>query len=80
MLIFMVHMHPVKACYLFNEENKKKLKEYSGKKEEIAQRHEIKVSSAVYPPLKHEIFYALESPSFKNVENYDYNNEKYVII
>lgn len=36
MPMFMAHMtHPAGACYLFNEENKKKLKELSSKKEEI---------------------------------------------
>ncbi len=71
MPMFMAHMtHPAGACYLFNEENKKKLKELSSKKDEIAQKHEIKVISAVYPPLEHEIFYVMEAPSFKNVERY----------
>ncbi len=71
MAMFMAHMvHPAESCYVFNVENKKKLAELASKKEEIAKKHEIKVISAVYPPLEHEIFYVVEAPSFKNVERY----------
>ena len=71
MTMFMAHMtHQVESCYTVNEENKKKLKDLSSKREEIAKKHEIKVISAVYPPLEHEIFYVVEAPSFKNVERY----------
>jgi hypothetical protein len=71
MAMFMAHMiHPAESCYIFSTENKKKLKELSSKREEIAKKHEIKVISAVYPPLEHEIFYVVEAPSFKNVERY----------
>jgi len=71
MAMFMAHMiHPSESCYIFSNENKKKLKALSSKREEIAKKHEIKVISAVYPPLEHEIFYVMEAPSFKNVERY----------
>jgi predicted nuclease with RNAse H fold len=71
MAMFMAHLtHPVEACYVVNEETKKKLKELSSKREEIAKKHEIKVITAVYPPLEHEIFYVMEAPSFRNVELY----------
>ena len=71
MAMFMAHMiHPAESCYVFSAENKQKLKELSSKKEEIAKKHEVKVISAVYPPLEHEIFYVVEAPSFKNVERY----------
>ncbi len=71
MAMFMAHMtHPVEVCYLVNEETKKKLKEHSSKREELAKKHEIKIISAVYPPLEHEIFYIIDAPSFRNVELY----------
>ena len=71
MTMFMAHMtHHVESCYTVNEENKKKLKDLSSKREEIVKKHEIKLISAVYTPLEHEIFYVMEAPSFKNVELY----------
>lgn len=71
MAMFMAHMtHSAESCFIFNDMNKKKLKELSSKREELAKKHEIRVISAVYPPLEHEIFYVMEAPSFKNVERY----------
>jgi len=69
--MFMAHMtHSAEACYLFNDETRKILKEHSSKKEELAKKHEVKILIAVYPPLEHEIFYIMEAPSHKAVERY----------
>jgi hypothetical protein len=69
--MFMAHMtHSAESCYLFNDKTRKILKERSSKKEESAKKHEVKVLSAVYPPLEHEIFYLMEAPSYKSVERY----------
>lgn len=62
--------HSAESCYLFNEENKKKLRELVNKREEAAEKHEVNVITAVYPPLEHEILYVMEAPSHKAVERY----------
>lgn len=69
--MFMAHMtHSAESCYLFNDKTRKILKERSKNKEEVAKKHEVKILSAVYPPLEHEIFYLMEAPSYKSVERY----------
>ncbi len=67
----MVHMmHSAESCPLFNDETKKNLKELSSKREEIAQKHEIKILTAVVSPLEHLILYVVDAPSQKAVERY----------
>jgi len=71
MALFIAKMtHSAESCYLFNEENKKKLKELANKREELAKQQDINVITAVYPPLEHEILYIMEAPSHKAVERY----------
>lgn len=69
--MFMAHMtHSSEACYLFNDKRREELRGVASNREEIAKKHEIKIISAVYPPLEHEIFYVMEAPSHKAVERY----------
>lgn len=69
--MFMAHMtHSAESCYLFNDKTREILKEHSSNRGEIAKKHEVKILSAVYPPLEHEIFYLMEAPSYKSVERY----------
>ncbi|MGZ7043531.1 MAG: hypothetical protein ACXVH2_04120 [Methanobacterium sp.] len=71
MAMFMAHMtHSSEACYIFNDKRREELSGLASNREEVAKQHEIKIISAVYPPLEHEIFYVMEAPSHKAVERY----------
>ncbi|MCP8304026.1 MAG: hypothetical protein H3Z50_00930 [archaeon] len=68
---FSVNMkHTVESCPLFNPETKKKFKEVIGKRGEAAEKHGVKVLSAWTSILNHLIFYIVEAPSQKAVEDY----------
>ena len=67
----MAHMtHSSEACYIFNDERREELRGIMSNREEVAKKHGIKIISAVYPPLEHEIFYVVEAPSHKAVVRY----------
>lgn len=71
MAMFMAHMtHSSEACYLFNDKRREELRGIVSSREEVAKKHQIKIISAVYPPLEHEIFYVMEAPSYKAVVRY----------
>ncbi|MGZ7108111.1 MAG: hypothetical protein ACXVHW_04005 [Methanobacterium sp.] len=71
MAMFMAHMtHSSEACYIFNDKRREELRGIMSNRDEVAEKHEIKIISAVYPPLEHEIFYVMEAPSHKAVERY----------
>jgi len=68
---FAVNMkHPPESCPMFNNEIMKKLKEKVSKREEIAEKHEVKVVSACTSVLEHLIYYVVEAPSQLAVEDY----------
>jgi len=68
---FSVNMkHTVESCPMFNPDMKKRFKEVIGKREEAAKKHGIKVLSAWTSTLDHLIFYIVEAPSQKAVEDY----------
>ena len=67
----MAHMtHSSESCYIFNDERREELSGLMSSRDEVAKKHEIKIISAVYPPLEHEIFYVMEAPSYKAVARY----------
>ena len=71
MALFMAHMtHSSEACYIFNNTRREELKGKVRSRDEVAKKHEIKIISAVYPPLEHEIFYVMDAPSHKAVVRY----------
>ncbi len=71
MEMFMAHMtHSAESCYLFNDKRRQELKGLASNRQDVAKEHEVKIISAVYPPLEHEIFYVMEAPSIKAVERY----------
>jgi hypothetical protein len=55
---------------MFNDDVKRRLREVFGRKEEIAEKHEIKVLGAYTSILDHLIFYVVDAPSQQAVENY----------
>lgn len=68
---FSVNMkHTVESCAMFNAEVRKKFKEAVGKREEIAKKHGVKISSAWTSTLDHLVFYIVEAPSQTAVEDY----------
>jgi hypothetical protein len=68
---FAVNMkHTPESCPMFNEELKKKLKELVSKREEIAEKHKVKVLSAYTSVLDHLILFIVEAPSQPAVEDY----------
>jgi len=71
MKMFMAHMtHSSEACYIFNDKRREELSGLMSSRDEVAKKHEIKIISAVYPPLEHEIFYVIEAPTYKAVARY----------
>lgn len=71
MPIFTVHMmHSVESCPLYNAETKKKLRELSSKRDEVALKHQINILTAVFSQLEHLIIYVTEAPNHKAVERY----------
>ena len=71
MALYMAHMtHLSESCYIFNNERREELRGVMSSREEVAKKHGIKIISAVYPPLEHEIFYVMEAPSHKAVVRY----------
>jgi len=62
--------HEPQSCPLFNAELKAKFKEAIVKREEAAKKHGIKVLSAWSPVLDHLIFYTVEAPTQRAVEDY----------
>lgn len=71
MTIFAVNMkHVPESCPRFNEEVKKKFNKAIAKREEIAKKYGIKVSSAYVSAVDHTTFYIVEAPSQQSVESY----------
>ncbi len=71
MTLFMAHMtHSSESCYVFNDRRREELSGLMSNRDEVAKKHEIKIISAVYPPLEHEIFYVMEAPTYKAVARY----------
>jgi hypothetical protein len=71
MPIFTVHMiHSVESCPIYNDDTKKKLRELSSKREEVALKHQINILTAVFSQLEHLIIYVIEAPNHKAVERY----------
>lgn len=71
MPVFSVNMeHSVESCPLFNAEMMKKFKAVIGRREHAARKHMVKVLSAWSSVLDHLIFWVVEAPSQKAVEDY----------
>lgn len=71
MPVFSVNMkHSVESCPLFNAEVMEKFKKVIGRREEAARKHMVKVLSAWTSVLDHLIFWIVEAPSQKAVEEY----------
>jgi len=71
MPIFSVNMrHTPESCPMFNEEVRKKFKEAVVKRDQVAEKHEVKVLSAYTSTSDHLTFYVVEAPSQLAVENY----------
>lgn len=71
MPVFSVNMeHSVESCPLFNAEVMRKFKEAVGKREDAARKHMVKVLSAWSSVLDHLIFWIVEAPSQRAVEEY----------
>lgn len=62
--------HSVESCPIYNEDTKKKLKELSIKRDEIASNYQIKILVAVFSQLEHLIIYVVEAPDHKAFERY----------
>lgn len=71
MSIYAVQLtHSVESCPLYNENNKKKLKELSSKKEELKVKYQIGILTEVVNKLEHLITIVMEAPNYNAVENY----------
>jgi len=71
MPVFSVNMkHTVESCPMFNETVRQKFKELAGKRQEVAEKHDIKILSAYTSTLDHLIFYVIEAPSQQAIESY----------
>jgi hypothetical protein len=69
--IYMVRMqHSVETCPVYNNETKKKFKELSSNRDEIAQKYQINIITSVFSQLEHLIVYVVEAPDHKAVERY----------
>ena len=62
--------HTGGSCPLLKAETAKKLIELLGKREEAAEKHRVKVLNAWSPSLEHQMFWIVEAPSNKAVEEY----------
>ncbi len=62
--------HSVETCPVYNDETKKKLKELSSNRDEIAQKYQINIITSVFSQLEHLIVYVVEAPDHKSVERY----------
>lgn len=71
MSVFSVNMeHSVESCPLFNVEVMKSFKAVVSRREEAAKKHMVRVLSAWSSVLDHLIFWIVEAPSQKAVEDY----------
>jgi hypothetical protein len=71
MPIFMVHMmHSVESCPVYNDDTKRRLRELSNNREDVALKHQINILTAVFSQLEHLIVYVIEAPNHKAVERY----------
>ncbi len=71
MLTFAVNMkHSPESCPMFNDAVRKKFREVVDKREEVAEKHKVKVLSACTTVLDHLVFYVVEAPSQLAVEDY----------
>ncbi len=62
--------HSGGSCPLLKIETAKKLVELLGKREEAAKKHGVDVVNAWSPSLEHQMFWIVEAPSTKAVEEY----------
>ncbi len=68
---YSVHMkHSVESCPVYNDDTKKKFRELSSKREEVALEYQINVITAVFSQLEHLIIYIVEAPNHKAVERF----------
>lgn len=71
MPVYAVHMkHPVQSCPVYNDDTRKRLKELSSNREELAIKHQINILTGVFSQLEHLIIYVVEAPNHKAVERY----------
>jgi hypothetical protein len=57
--------HSVESCPVYNDDTKKKFRELSSKREEVALEYQINVITAVFSQLEHLIIYIVEAPNHK---------------
>jgi hypothetical protein len=62
--------HTGGSCPLLNAKTAKKLVGLLGKREEAAEKHGVKIVNAWSPSLEHQMFWIVEAPSQKAVEEY----------
>ena len=68
---FEVNMkHTPESCPLFNEQVRNKFKQVVGKRKSVAEKHQVKILSACTSVLEHLIFYVVDAPSQRSIENY----------
>jgi len=71
MPIYALNMtHSAAQCPVFNEDVRKKFREGFVKKEEVAEKHRVKVLVSCVAVLEHVIFYVVDAPSQSAVEEY----------